>query len=154
MQSTDLTHVNILAELYAEEDRMQDTLSLITRAEETWCPEGVPVDLRVSRQCPCMPVVMLTRTACSACRPFLMAQRPIVQYEPLVQVKAGLCCAKLGMIEAADTHFAALLEEGPEQFVDLFMQVGGQGLSQPALLSQHGAVRLVQQPYQHHFEHH
>lgn len=46
--STDLTHVNILAELYMEAGRHGDTLALIQRAGGEQChAEGLPIDLTV-----------------------------------------------------------------------------------------------------------
>ena len=45
---TDLTHVNILAELYMEAGRYGDTLGLIARARGEHCHgEGLPIDLTV-----------------------------------------------------------------------------------------------------------
>ena len=44
----DLTHINILAELYMEGGRYAETVDLIRRAQGELCPDGsLPVDLAV-----------------------------------------------------------------------------------------------------------
>jgi hypothetical protein len=46
--STDLTHINILAELYMEAGRYAETVALIQRSEGELCPvDGLPIDLTV-----------------------------------------------------------------------------------------------------------
>ena len=46
--SADLTHINILAELYMEAGRYAETVDLIRRAQRELCPDGsLPVDLAV-----------------------------------------------------------------------------------------------------------
>ena len=46
--STDLTHINILAELYMEAGRHSETLVLIQRSEGDLCAAGgLPIDLTV-----------------------------------------------------------------------------------------------------------
>ncbi|GAB4822338.1 hypothetical protein N2152v2_009384 [Parachlorella kessleri] len=107
---TDLTHVNILAELYGEAGRWDAVLDLIQRAEQDLCGEGeeeeeesaggLPVDL---------------------------------------QVKAGLALAQLGQAEQAAQLFSSLLQEPVDQFADLYADVGGMllGVGQPAAALQY-----------------
>jgi len=58
--ATDLTHINILAELFMDEGKHKQAISFIRRAEQLPCMhEGIPIDLTVSFLCLICPLKLI-----------------------------------------------------------------------------------------------
>ncbi|GAX74553.1 hypothetical protein CEUSTIGMA_g2003.t1 [Chlamydomonas eustigma] len=96
--STDLTHINILAELYMEAGHFGQTYTLIQRAEQ---------------------LLLQSSASCGD------ADTPLVASLPLdLSVKAGLCLSHLGRPEDAESYLQSLLNEPADQFSDLHLDVG------------------------------
>lgn len=132
---TDLTHINILAELHCDAGAWEAALAVVTRAEEELLGEDeeLPIDLRVSCwHCCCCRCCWRKHQGCRG-RHVSVHPCPAPPSPPAPQVKAGAASAHLGDVAAAVDAFAPILQEPVDSFADLYLEAGAvlMGVGQP-----------------------